>query len=152
MRYATATIALMACLGIGQITQGQVPKDVPRRGFDIGICCPSGKMDTVIVYSADWCTPCKAMKPRLEALRKQGYRVVIIDTESHTADRRLTDWEQKRFLDKTPKRIPTMVFVNSDRNEEDGERFIGTDYTNEQIKERMWNPLLSTDWVLERLP
>ncbi len=45
-----------------------------------------GAGETVLLnFSADWCAPCRAMKPTLEALRAKGYPVRKVDVEREPA-------------------------------------------------------------------
>lgn len=39
----------------------------------------------VIMFTAEWCGPCKAYKPTLEALKAQGYKVFFIDVDKYKA-------------------------------------------------------------------
>lgn len=56
----------------------------------------------VLSFSAEWCGPCKAMKPRLEKLEAKGYPIqeVDIDTAPLTAKRYGVD------------RVPTFVLID----------------------------------------
>ena len=39
-------------------------------------------MKTVFYFTADWCNPCKKVKPIVEDLIKDGYRFQIIDVDT----------------------------------------------------------------------
>ncbi|WP_456472296.1 thioredoxin family protein [Methanocaldococcus sp.] len=37
----------------------------------------------IVVFSAEWCHYCKALKPYLEELKAKGYNVIIIDVDKN---------------------------------------------------------------------
>ena len=58
-------------------------------------------MKTVFYFTADWCQPCKKVKPIVEDMKKEGFEFQMIDT----------DYEQllvKRFEIKS---IPTFILM-----------------------------------------
>ena len=58
-------------------------------------------MKTVFYFTADWCQPCKKVKPIVEDMKKEGFQFQIIDA----------DYEQllaKRFEIKS---IPTFILL-----------------------------------------
>jgi thioredoxin-like negative regulator of GroEL len=58
-------------------------------------------MKTVFYFTADWCQPCKKVKPIVEDMKKEGFEFQIIDA----------DYEQllvKRFEIKS---IPTFILM-----------------------------------------
>ncbi len=40
-----------------------------------------GKANRIVVYSASWCLPCQQLKPVIESLKKEGYKVVYRDID-----------------------------------------------------------------------
>ena len=59
-------------------------------------------MKTVFYFTADWCQPCKRVRPIVEDMKKDGFEFQMIDA----------DYEQllvKRFEIKS---IPTFVLLN----------------------------------------
>jgi len=58
-------------------------------------------MKTVFYFTADWCQPCKKVKPIIEDMKKEGFEFQMIDA----------DYEQllvKRFEIKS---IPTFILM-----------------------------------------
>jgi thioredoxin-like negative regulator of GroEL len=58
-------------------------------------------MKTVFYFTADWCQPCKKVKPVVEDMKKEGFEFQMIDA----------DYEQllvKRFEIKS---IPTFILI-----------------------------------------
>ena len=58
-------------------------------------------MKTVFYFTADWCQPCKKVKPIVEDMKKEGFQFQMIDA----------DYEQllvKRFEIKS---IPTFILL-----------------------------------------
>jgi thioredoxin-like negative regulator of GroEL len=58
-------------------------------------------MKTVFYFTADWCQPCKKVKPIVEDMKKEGFQFQMIDA----------DYEQllvKRFEVKS---IPTFILL-----------------------------------------
>ena len=58
-------------------------------------------MKTVFYFTADWCQPCKKVKPIVEDMKKEGFEFQMIDA----------DYEQllvKRFEIKS---IPTFILI-----------------------------------------
>jgi thioredoxin-like negative regulator of GroEL len=58
-------------------------------------------MKTVFYFTADWCQPCKKVKPIIEDMKKEGFEFQMIDA----------DYEQllvKRFEIKS---IPTFILI-----------------------------------------
>jgi thioredoxin-like negative regulator of GroEL len=58
-------------------------------------------MKTVLYFTADWCQPCKKVKPIIEDMKKEGFEFQMIDA----------DYEQllvKRFEIKS---IPTFILI-----------------------------------------
>lgn len=154
MRYA-AIVACACYLAIGSVTEGKVPGDVAGSRYDIGrveTIVPADKADTLIIYSATWCAPCQKMKPMLAKLRSQGYRVVSIDTDTHTSKQKMTAWEKASFLEFEPKKVPTLYWYNSRIKETIGVGHAGSTITTSKIKERLWKKSSSTGSALERLP
>jgi thioredoxin 1 len=77
-------------------------------------------MKTVFYFTADWCQPCKKVKPIVEDLKKEGFQFQIIDA----------DYEQllvKRFQVKS---IPTFILIE---NEKEINRITGA-----QTKEKLY--------------
>jgi thiol-disulfide isomerase/thioredoxin len=144
-------LAIVACLAIRPIhVASEVPSDVPGCDYDIGLNspedCPATKADTLVVFSAAWCGPCIAMKPRLIALRAQGYRVIEIDVDKKTTRQELTDSERLALMAFDPEKVPTLVFYNSTTEEQIGERHVGSKITTKQIKARLWKTSSSRDF------
>ncbi len=60
-------------------------------------------MKTVFYFTADWCPPCKKVKPIVEDMKKEGFEFQMIDA----------DYEQllvKRFEIKS---IPTFILMEN---------------------------------------
>ncbi len=60
-------------------------------------------MKTVFYFTADWCPPCKKVKPIVENMKKEGFEFQMIDA----------DYEQllvKRFEVKS---IPTFILMEN---------------------------------------
>jgi thioredoxin-like negative regulator of GroEL len=60
-------------------------------------------MKTVFYFTADWCQPCKKVKPIVEDMKKEGFEFQMIDA----------DYEQllvKRFEIKS---IPTFILMEN---------------------------------------
>jgi len=63
-------------------------------------------MKTVFYFTADWCQPCKKVRPIVEDMKKEGFQFQMVDA----------DYEQllvKRFEVKS---IPTFILIEN--NEE----------------------------------
>lgn len=43
----------------------------------------------IVAFTADWCPACRRDKPRLEELKKQGYKVTCIDPRASQENREL---------------------------------------------------------------
>ena len=99
MRYVYIFTALCA-LAIGPalagegVEVGSDPNQVAEQFvYDLGIQgdeaepesveveTPEGKADKLVVISASWCTPCRALKPVLAALKKDGYDIEVYDAD-----------------------------------------------------------------------
>jgi thioredoxin 1 len=62
-------------------------------------------MKTVFYFTADWCQPCKKVKPIVEDMKKEGFQFQIIDA----------DYEQllvKRFQVKS---VPTFILFEDEK-------------------------------------
>lgn len=84
------------------LAMGQKPKDEPVPGLDSVL--GSGK-PVVVKLGADWCPPCRAMKPIIKELAKeQAGKVIFLDL----------DIEQQRDLARRFKisLIPTIIFYD----------------------------------------
>jgi len=60
-------------------------------------------MKTVFYFTADWCQPCKKVKPIVEDMKKEGFQFQMVDA----------DYEQllvKRFEIKS---IPTFILLEN---------------------------------------
>lgn len=156
MKYAVQVIAFATCLVIGSFVQGQVPSDVQDDRPDIGLVvtdkCPADKADTLIVYSASWCSPCIASRPQWVLLRAAGYKVVYIDIDHpHQHD---GDWDYQtaelvdKAMDKRPRKVPTLRYYNSHTGAFLKHELVGLQRL-EKIKEALWKPSSSTDLVPE---
>lgn len=69
-------------------------------------------MKTVFYFTADWCGPCKKVRPIVEDLKKEGFQFQMIDA----------DYEQllvKRFEVKS---VPTFILF---KNEKEIKRITG---------------------------
>ena len=58
-------------------------------------------MKTVFYFTADWCQPCKKVKPVVEAMKKEGFQFQIIDV----------DYEQLLAKQFQVKSIPTFILL-----------------------------------------
>lgn len=75
--------------------------------------------NTLLVFKASWCRPCKNMEPVLGDLKTQGYKIETYDVEDHP------DVTKEYSVGS----VPTLVFVN--KNEEEFHRIVGaTTYAN----------------------
>lgn len=101
-------VKIFACLAFGFVLSGQVPADVPFCSYDIGLVAqvPNDKADVLVVYKADWCGPCRAYAPTVEAIRKAGFKVVVVDTDNK-------DKAPAEFRNFKYKYVPTTFFYNS---------------------------------------
>jgi thioredoxin-like negative regulator of GroEL len=62
-------------------------------------------MKTVFYFTADWCQPCKKVKPIVEDMKKEGFQFQMIDA----------DYEQllvKRFQVKS---VPTFILFEDEK-------------------------------------
>jgi len=62
-------------------------------------------MKTVFYFTADWCQPCKKVKPIVEDMKKEGFQFQMIDA----------DYEQllvKRFQVKS---VPTFILFENEK-------------------------------------
>lgn len=62
-------------------------------------------MKTIFYFTADWCQPCKMVKPIVEDMKKEGFQFQIIDA----------DYEQllvKRFEIKS---VPTFILLENEK-------------------------------------
>lgn len=80
----------------------------------------------ILVFEAEWCGPCKSMRPIFDAMWAKGYPVIRIDIDDKV----------KMAEDYSVKAVPTVVLVDRDLNEI--KRFTGARGA-QQI----------TDWYLE---
>lgn len=88
VKYLAIVVITLACLVFTPAhAQAEVDQFVSKDRPDIGIVdpVPADKGDVIVVYSAKWCTWCVRQKAVALALRAQGYRVVIVDTDKPEA-------------------------------------------------------------------
>ena len=62
-------------------------------------------MKTVFYFTADWCQPCKKVKPVVEAMKKEGFEFQMIDA----------DYEQILVEKFKVKSIPTFILLEDGR-------------------------------------
>ena len=62
-------------------------------------------MKTVFYFTADWCKPCKKVKPVVEAMKKEGFEFQMIDA----------DYEQILVEKFKVKSIPTFILLEDGR-------------------------------------
>jgi len=60
---------------------------------------------TVFYFTADWCQPCKKVKPVVEAMKKEGFEFQMIDA----------DYEQILVEKFKVKSIPTFILLEDGR-------------------------------------
>ncbi len=58
-------------------------------------------MKTVFYFTADWCQPCKKVKPVVEAMKREGFEFQMIDV----------DYEQLLAEQFQIKSIPTFILL-----------------------------------------
>ena len=159
MRYVRL-LSIVACVAtFGLIASTEVPFVMAGDGPDIGIVEPSnevpaGKADTLVVYSADWCGPCVAMRPQWTLLRSQGYRVVYIDADNHHKYDNRWDYQTKALVEKLakdyPRSIPTVKWYNSRTDKWIGDAHVGY-ISPQKCRERLWKTSSSPVLVPELL-
>jgi len=86
MRLIYAILAAITCVVAIQATQrpAEVYSQRPVVDYDIGPDSPTQvnlEATTLVVYSAEWCLPCQMMKPMLRQLKREGYKIVILDVD-----------------------------------------------------------------------
>lgn len=144
-----ATFAIVACLAFTQVhVQGQVPSDVEGHRYDLGLVeaeqIPEGKGDTLVVRSASWCGPCRAMKPQWKVAKGQGYRVIEIDVDKPVwkkpEDKELVIRYSDEARDDTS--VPDVYVINSQTGEVVSEwhKFVRLS----EVKKTLWKPSSST--------
>ena len=62
-------------------------------------------MKTVFYFTADWCQPCKKVKPVVEAMKKEGFEFQMIDA----------DYEQSLVERFKVSSIPTFILLEDGR-------------------------------------
>ncbi len=62
-------------------------------------------MKTVFYFTAEWCPPCKKVKPIVEEMKKEGYQFQMIDI----------DYEQSLVEKFSVKSIPTFILLEDGR-------------------------------------
>ena len=120
-RYAAAAAALvLLCLTANTAGGGNHAR--PTRLKASVTKTSAHKADQLVVYSASWCPPCQRLKPVLQALQQEGYRVVSRDVEKES-DQLKYDYQ----------RLPTIYFLAGEEvvKQETGFR------DKEQIKESL---------------
>ena len=164
MNHANTLLASILALAIVSTAQGQVPSNLPDPGqvaqYDLGIVAPAeverripdGQADILIVYSAKWCAPCRAMVPTWKRLRDQGYQIVYIDVDHPDAYVGLYPYATQELIDSAmedaPSSVPTVRWYNSEQDVEVRPSHSGT-ITESQVKESLWNPSSSRGLVQE---
>lgn len=58
-------------------------------------------MKTVFYFTADWCAPCKRVKPIVEDMKKDGYQFQMIDV----------DYESDLIKKFEIKSVPTFILI-----------------------------------------
>ena len=164
MNHANTILTIVLALAFGQVAQGQTPDLVPDPSevveYDLGIASPDvevrripeGRADILIVYSAKWCAPCRAMVPTWKRLRDQGYQIVYIDIDQPNAYVGLYPYATQELVDSAmedrPNSVPTIRWYNSELDMEVGESHSGA-ISEQKVKERLWNPSSSPGLVQE---
>lgn len=62
-------------------------------------------MKNVFYFTADWCQPCKKVKPIVEDMKKEGFQFQMIDA----------DYEQLLVKQFEVKSIPTFILFEDDK-------------------------------------
>jgi len=62
-------------------------------------------MKTVFYFTADWCQPCKKVKPVVEAMKREGFEFQMIDA----------DYEQSLVERFKVSSIPTFILLEDGR-------------------------------------
>jgi thioredoxin 1 len=91
--------------------------------------CDKGdcKKNYLLLFTADWCLPCKRLYPTIEKLRKDGYIVYVLDADKYV--------EAKEEFE--VKSLPTLVVMNDGK---EVKRFVGVtggDTLRENLKTRV---------------
>lgn len=116
MRFCYGVLVAIACCLTVQtnVTQGQVPEVGTVANYDLGqhsatedFVAPDGKASTLVVYSAVWCGPCQAMKPTLLQLKREGYKIVILDIDKVSSGEQVDQYKVK-----ATRSVPEVVWVN----------------------------------------
>lgn len=129
----------------GQVAEQPVPYDLGFYAPDTrpDSVIPEDKADTVVVFSATWCAPCRLMKPTWRELRAEGYRVVYIDLDNPYAEVGSYPYVTKEFIDVAlqdrPTSVPTIKLHNSELDIQIGETLHGAT-SKQRIKEDLWKP------------
>ena len=58
-------------------------------------------MKTVFYFTADWCNPCKKVKPIVEEMKREGFTFQMIDV----------DYEQELVKQFEVKSVPTFILL-----------------------------------------
>lgn len=90
---------------------------------------PECKADILVVYGAEWCGPCRKMKPLWKKLKKEGYKIYYVDIDR--PDKKIPEKYRKH----RPRSVPFLVFWRSD--EGPFKTHTGT-ITEKQVKEYLW--------------
>ena len=69
-------------------------------------------MKTVFYFTADWCAPCKRVKPIVEDMKKDGYQFQMIDV----------DYESDLVKKFEIKSVPTFILI---KDSEEINRIVG---------------------------
>lgn len=102
MKYA-ALVAIACCLAFSPAyAQTEVSPLSPTADQDSG---SDGTAETLVVYSASWCVPCQMMKPTLLQLKREGYKIVILDV-----DKVRTGEQEDKYKVKKTNMVPEVVW------------------------------------------
>ena len=141
MRFYVFPLAFICALAIGSITERKTFADgtdpnkvVGQPVYDLGVVSPSdkeekeeavvamapkGKADKLVVVSTPRCGGCIVLKPILEALKKQGYKIEVYDALD-SEDRAKLEEKYSNIKQGNSKKVnywyamPTIFYVRGD--------------------------------------
>lgn len=146
-----AIAIIVACLAsFGPNCSAEVPANVQTDVFDIGFNwdqVPDDKADTLVVFSASWCSPCVKMRPVWASLRLQRYKVLYINVNKPS--KKIDPVLLEELMELEHDKVPTIYWYNSKTKETIGDGLVGNKIKIKKIKERLWKPSLSMDLVPE---
>lgn len=98
MKHATkiAAVAMLACVAVWALVQAaDAPDSLVERYPSV---LREDHRPQILYFGATWCSPCKTQKPKVLALKAEGYRVRTFDYDDHTE---LAKWFHVSSVPKT---------------------------------------------------